>query len=1147
VTLRVEDQGTQRGIARQTTGRIRCDGLRGNAVVCENATNPEGILPLHRLASGTALVVASMMLTAVPITSVDGAPSAQAASSSGIKDSPTGEVYGVAVGANGTTYAVGSFTSAGASTGPFASLSTSTALVDRNFPPIVGDVAASAADDSGGVFIGGPFTAVDGQSRQGAAHILSDGTLDPAWAPAITGDIQALHRVGNTVYIAGEFSDISGTARWNLAAVDATTGAVLSDWNPPPPNFGVTSLASDDSAIYVGGNFTTIGLETRNRIAALSPATGITLGWNPNANGSVSALVTRGGLVYAGGFFTSIGGQTRNRLAALNGVASDDSSATPWNPNSNEAVLGIAIDDTTVYVVGNFTTIGSVSRSRGAAVRIDDTGSILAWNPSLSTVGRAVAAASDGVYVAGDFSSVNGGMRNFLAKVDKITGVAQAWDSSLQSAAFTLALGSTGALYVGGIFSHVNLMSRSRAAAFDASGRLTAWAPQLGSAANAIALQDDAAYIVGAFTAVTEGGGSVTRSRAAAFRTDDTGTLTSWNPDFNQYAQNIDISGGVAYIVGGFTAVNGGVTRNYAAAVDLVSGTKTDWSPNLNFQSWVVVIDDTVAYLGGNFSSVGGAPRNRAAAISTDGAGTLTSWNPDANLEVWDIALEDDLAYLVGGFTTIGGSSRSHAAAVRTDDTGTLTDWNPELTCSGCTSRGRSIQLSGSSAFIAGTFNAVNGVSGFSSLVAVSTDDTGNYLPDWRPVVTSNSSPPRLQSLALAGSRLQVGGEFRSIRLADFAYPAYLASLPLPATAPAAPTGITATAGSTSASVAWTPGSDGGSPVTRVEFALDDTVTVDDSTTNTTSPYAMSGLANGRTYTVYVRLVNAVNPGAWSVASASFTPRAPSPPAPPLMPPGAPAAVNAVAGNASASVTWTPPVDSGSFPVDGYVVTASPGGRTCTSVGTTCTVTGLSNGTSYTLTVTASNAAGDGPTSARSNAVTPRTVPGSPVRVSAKPGVESARITWSPPTDDGGADVTGYSVATAPAGAGCVTDGATSCTLTALKAGRAYTVTVVAINAAGESVPSAPVSVTPTGQPRIIITGSRDGRMIRISGTVSDSDITKVRPRYRLGDQNRFRTAALTRAVDDGAFKWQRIANRKITVYIQAGGLRSNTVTIRAR
>jgi prepilin-type processing-associated H-X9-DG protein len=86
----------------------------------------------------------------------------------------------------------------------------------------------------------------------------------------------------------------------------------------------------------------------------------------------------------------------------------------------------------------------------------------------------------------------------------------------------------------------------------------------------------------------------------------------------------------------------------------------------------------------------------------------------------------------------------------------------------------------------------------------------------------------------------------------------------------------------------------------------------------------------------------------------------------------APTNVLAGAGNASASVTWTPPAFNGGTAIASYHVSASPGGSTATVPGTstTATVVGLTNGTAYTFNVTAINSVGAS-VSAASNAVTP--------------------------------------------------------------------------------------------------------------------------------------------------------------------------------
>uniref|UniRef100_UPI00261640C5 hypothetical protein n=1 Tax=uncultured Legionella sp. TaxID=210934 RepID=UPI00261640C5 len=103
--------------------------------------------------------------------------------------------------------------------------------------------------------------------------------------------------------------------------------------------------------LYVGGDFTTIDGQVRNRLAAIEASSGALTTWNPNVDGSVYTLAASGSTVYVGGGFITIGSQTRNNIAAI-----DASSGTPnaWNPSPSNLVSKLAVSGSTVYVGGNF-------------------------------------------------------------------------------------------------------------------------------------------------------------------------------------------------------------------------------------------------------------------------------------------------------------------------------------------------------------------------------------------------------------------------------------------------------------------------------------------------------------------------------------------------------------------------------------------------------------------------------------------------------------------------------------------------------------------------------------------------------------------------------------------------------------------------
>jgi sugar lactone lactonase YvrE len=205
----------------------------------------------------------------------------------------------------------------------------------------------------------------------------------------------------------------------------------------------------------------------------------------------------------------------------------------------------------------------------------------------------------------------------------------------------------------------------------------------------------------------------------------------------------------------------------------------------------------------------------------------------------------------------------------------------------------------------------------------------------------------------------------------------------LPPVVPDPPTGVTAIAKNTSAIVSWTaPAFNGRSRITGyiVTPSSGSPVNVDGATLSTT----ITGLTNGTAYTFTVRATNAVGNSSLSTASNSVTPA--------NQPPEAPTSVVATVTGAAAQavVTWTAPSDNGGRPVTSYTISSSPSSTAVTvtatdasgSVVTTGTVTGLTNGTSYTFTVTATNSVGTSSASTASSSVIPYTVPDAPTSVS---------------------------------------------------------------------------------------------------------------------------------------------------------------------
>lgn len=279
-------------------------------------------------------------------------------------------------------------------------------------------------------------------------------------------------------------------------------------------------------------------------------------------------------------------------------------------------------------------------------------------------------------------------------------------------------------------------------------------------------------------------------------------------------------------------------------------------------------------------------------------------------------------------------------------------------------------------------------------------------------------------------------------------------------TPPGAPTGVSATVGEGFAEVRWTPPADPGSgPITGYVVTMSPgglQLAVPAGETSRILP----GLAFGTSYQFTVAAVGRAGSGPTSQPSSAVTL---------LSAPSAPQAVSAVAGNAAATVTWSAPAVDGGSPVLGYVVEPLPDGAPVTVVGpgTTATLTGLDNGTSYTFVVRARSAAGLGAESAPSAAVLPASAPSAPSGLVASAASREATLYWTAPAADGGSALTSYRIVAEPGGLSITVPGArTFARITGLDNAVAYRFTLAAANAQGNGAASAPSDeVIPFGTP----------------------------------------------------------------------------------
>jgi trimeric autotransporter adhesin len=189
-------------------------------------------------------------------------------------------------------------------------------------------------------------------------------------------------------------------------------------------------------------------------------------------------------------------------------------------------------------------------------------------------------------------------------------------------------------------------------------------------------------------------------------------------------------------------------------------------------------------------------------------------------------------------------------------------------------------------------------------------------------------------------------------------------------------------------------------------------------------------------------------------------------------------------GSARVDVAFTP--NTGGGLASSFTAISNPGSITGTGASSPVRVTGLTQGTAYTFTITASNGYGNALASSPSNSATPTAVPQAPTIGTATADNAQASVTFTAGAT-GGSSITGYTITSSP-GNITATGSSSPITITGLTNNTAYTFTVTATNANGTSAASsASNQVTPLNAfavDYLVVAGGGGGGS---GGNISDS------------------------------------------------------------
>ncbi|MCB0487530.1 MAG: gliding motility-associated C-terminal domain-containing protein [Cyclobacteriaceae bacterium] len=538
----------------------------------------------------------------------------------------------------GRLYAGGDFTSVGTTVrNRLASFNISDATLTSWDPDVNGYTDALVANGTDIIF-GGQFSTVGGQTRSNIAAVSATTGILASWNPGISGinaQVHALKIAGGLVYVAGAFSTAGGSPRRSLASIDLSTG-LAGVWNPnadPAAIFPplVESLIIDGSTVYAGGGFNTIGGQVRPSIAALDISTGAVITtFNANvSSGLMWDIALSGSDLYLGGSFSTIAGQPQPGFAIV-----DKTTGALKGGDIDQTGTVLAINTSNnVFVGGTFNALkglNGVDRDGAAAIDLT-TGEATAWNPNFESSGSGVALE----YHNNELYYWDGG-DGAIGKLNTSDGnIIPGWTASSDGYVGRWTFTSD-KVYANGSFLTVNTQSRNGFAAINLSdGSLDPWqaSVQDGDDFNIEAMANHGGRIfLGGRINVFD---AQPRDNLIALDA-TTGNVINWNPVFNNAVYALAVYPPYLYVGGEFTMVNGLPLQNLVRFDLTTLELDTSWNPNIEFGLYgvtsILKINSSL-FITGSFGSVGGQARSSIAELD-EATGTPTAWNPDMAVNV---------------------------------------------------------------------------------------------------------------------------------------------------------------------------------------------------------------------------------------------------------------------------------------------------------------------------------------------------------------------------------------------------------------------------------------------------------------------------------------------------------------------------------
>lgn len=595
------------------------------------------------------------------------------------------------------------------------------------------------------LFLGGTFTQVGPNTGSFVIVDTAPGELRMT-TPGLYGTTEVVcEDTKGGWYVAGNNQSIEGEKTGRIVHV-LPDGSIDRTWKSPGLNGDVLCMVRSGPRLYVGGDFSYWeGDERLRNFMVLNAETGESLGWNLDLKLSdvISAVAVNGSTLYLGGEFSSIGDSSRHYLAAINAETGE---ITAFDAKINifvgvYKINALAVNGSHLYVGGKLFELNEKKR-RNIAVLDAVTGEVTDWDPSPNGEVNTISIKGTTVYVGGAFDSIGGKRRLYLAAIDAEMGNVTDWAPVANNVVYTSAIYKDD-VYVGGAFDQIGVSWKKHLAAIDGTtGDVLTWSSHTSSDVTSIAVSGSKIGVGGKFNIM----GGINAGYLAAIDT-ATGKAFDWELGADKSVNALAIKGSTIFAGGSFLTLCG-EKRHHIGSFNSENGEATQWYPSISGTVYELQVSEETLFVGGDFDSVNGQEMRNFAAFDMR-SGDLLNWNIGANRQVFAIAINGSVMYAGGAFDTIGGQPRSRIAAIDRE-TGKVLDWNP-----GANKTVRTIVANGSNVYIGGDFDTIAGKQ--RKFIAAVDNKTGE-VTDWNP----DADDP-VNTILSNGKTLYVGGSFDSI------------------------------------------------------------------------------------------------------------------------------------------------------------------------------------------------------------------------------------------------------------------------------------------------------------------------------------------------------------------------------------------------